>query len=245
LKTGEWERRDGHLVRVWKCSNPHCPHKQAEEAPFTAPITHRPAVLYFDIETAPHSVLTFDLKVPSKYISVSNLVKERFILCWAAGWLDEWMPGSEYQKLYSSCITGGHALEADDKTILKDLFDMIDRADYVVGHNSDNFDIKMANWRFKVHDIGMPYLYKQIDTLKLSRKYYKPPSHGLDFLAPCMGGEKKMHMEWDDWKEIVTHGDSERLRKMEEYCRGDVRNGITAFQSMTKDIEASGRKVFK
>jgi hypothetical protein len=49
----------------------------------------------------------------------------------------------------------------------------------------------------------------------------------------------------DDWKQICNSGDPASLRKMEKYCRGDIRNGVLVYKEFEKWITASGKALYR
>ena len=57
----------------------------------------------------------------------------------------------------------------NDLELAKRLWDVLDGADLIVGHNIDKFDIRKMNTRFLVHGLPPPSPYKTCDTLKLSK----------------------------------------------------------------------------
>jgi len=224
-------------VRVWIC---RCGEKQAEEPPQDSGT--KPAILYFDIERAPGLAYYYDRKVQGGYISTHMLKEEPFIICFAAAWYND---ADEFQKVESYCMTTDEAGAKSDRRILKELWGMMNRADWIVGHNVDGFDIKKVNNRFLQLGMNLPYMYRTVDTLKLSRKYFPFESNGLDYIAVRLGGRPKIDIHFDDWKRIVETGDNATLDKAEMYCRGDVREGMGVFKHMRRVIESSGRKVIK
>lgn len=240
-KTPDTKLVDGQRVRIWQC---RCGHRQSEEPLQIARV--KPKILYFDVERAPGVAYYYDRKVRGGYISTDFLKDEPFIICWAAAWLDV---GTEFQYVISAAVSCAESLAgakgAGDRRILKELFKLLDCADYVVGHNVDGFDLRKINNRFIQLDMGLPYQFKTIDTLKLSRKYFPFESNGLDYISVKLGGRPKMEINFEDWKRIVETGDSLTLQKAENYCRGDVREGIGIFESMVKTIESSGRKIIR
>lgn len=237
LKTNKTAIVDGFRVRVWKCGRLTCPHEQAEESPFVKQ-EHSPKKLYFDIEFGLSKFLAFDRRVKGEWLSTESMIEEGHVLCFAAAWLDE---TDEFQYVHSYCVTQEESLRGDDSRILIELWSMLDRADYWVGHNSDQFDIKLVRYRFNKHGMGFPYKAKQIDSLKLARKYMKAPSYTLNDLT----GRGKQKMTLDDWIQIALTGSPEHLLKMENYCRNDVRIGATWFRELARYIEMSGDKVWK
>lgn len=236
LKTNKTAIVDGVRVRVWKCSNITCPHEQAEESPFLTQ-THAPKKLYFDIETGYDMFYNFGARVNSKYLPIDNLIREGYIICWAAAWLND---ADEFTYIISNCVTQAEALRHDDSRILAELWQMMDSADYWIGHNSDKFDIRRVRARFDVHGMGFPYKAKQKDSLKLIRKFEDRISNKLDYLT----GGGKQEMSRADWLAIADNGDPAALLKMETYCRHDVRIGADWFRNLVHNIEMSGEKVW-
>lgn len=202
-----------------------------------------PRVLYFDVETALMKVDMFNLYVPGKYISWKNIERHSYVICWAAAWV----PDDPARRLtvHSDSVTQREALRGDDRRALQGLWNLLDRADYVVGHNSNGFDIKKSNYRFIVNGMPAPTEYKQLDTLTMARKYFKSDSNALEFWSLRLGGEPKDDMDLDDWKRICLDGDPASLRKMERYCRGDVREGVGVYRKFKSWIESSGKKVYR
>jgi len=239
-KKNLWSKTDKKIDgrRVWICRN--CKHEQAEEPPQGLQL--KPRVLYFDIETALMKTFNFSLFVPGKYINPDAIAEQSFVICWAAGWLAE---SGAFQYIYSDCVSQDEAVAGDDKRVLQNLWKMQDSADYVAGHNSKAFDVKIVNYRYFMNKIPAPYEFKQVDSLKMAREHFKAPSNKLDEWLKALGGEGKHEMCFDDWKQIAIDGNPERLLKMEMYCRNDVRGGIGVLNEITAWIESSGRKVYK
>lgn len=239
LKPGEHERWtviEGAKVRQFRCGK--CNELQADEKPFEG---QKPKVLYLDIETALMDVALFNLRVYSKYIRPDWVVTHSFIICWAAAWLGE----DEFLPVMSDRVREDEARTRRDKRCLEWLWELMESADYVVGHNSDQFDIKKLHYRFTANGMGLPYKYKQIDTLKLARKYYAAESNKLDEWIKVFGGKLKHDMNDEDWMDVLKTGNHETLQKMDNYCRNDVRSGAMVFQKFREEIEGRGDKIFK
>jgi len=118
----------------------------------------------------------------------------------------------------------------------------MDDADIVIGHNSDKFDIRKLNTRFLLHDYGVPRKYRQLDTLKISRKYFSFESNKLDFINARIGNLPKHEMELSDWINICLNGDQRTLDKMARYNIGDVREGKKAYLKMKDWVVPFPRK---
>jgi DNA polymerase III epsilon subunit-like protein len=106
---------------------------------------------------------------------------------------------------------------------METLWDMINEADIVVGHNGDNFDVKTMNARFAVHGIEAPSSYRTVDTLKIARRKFRFASNKLDYLGKILGVGRKIETGgWKLWDDIVTHRDKKAFDKMVEYNIQDV-----------------------
>lgn len=221
---------------MWRCRN--CGHEQKEVQPQGLKIP--PKIFYFDIERAPGEAYYYDRKVD--YIPTHMLKEQPFIICWAGAWLDR---DCDFQYVYSQRLRSDEAMQKDDRRIMTGLRECLEVADYVVGHNVAGFDVKKVNNRFLQLGIPAPAMYKTIDTLKLSRKYFPFESNGLDYISVKLGGHPKIEIHWDNWKGIVETGDPQLLDKAEMYCRGDVREGVGIFCKMNEWIEGTGKVLYR
>lgn len=211
-----------------------CGHVQAETPPF---IRQKPKILYFDIETALTQVEIFSLFIPNKFISWKNIKQKSFVVSWAAMWYGK-------KEVVSAAVTPKEAKAGNDKRILQALWELMDSADYVAGHNSKKFDTKFVNYRFLKNGITAPLEYKDIDTLTLAKKYFRNDSNALEHWSLDLGGSAKDDMELEDWKR-VAQGDEKAIRKMETYNRGDVRNGIVILEKFIEWSHEQGGRLFK
>lgn len=166
--------------------------------------------LFFDIETSPNLVFSWNVGHEVR-IGHDNIVKERAIICICYKY-----EGSD--KVYSLTWNKG-----DDKKMLEKFASVINTADEVIGHNSDNFDIKWVRTRCIYHGISMTHDIKSIDTLKASRGKFRFNSNKLDYLGKYLGvGEKMDTGGFDLWKDIILKNSRKALNKMVDYCKQDV-----------------------
>lgn len=217
-----------------------CGHKQLEVPPQGLKIP--PKILYLDIETALMNVYIYDLKVKG-YINKRYIKENSFVINWAAAWLDK---DYRYTHIMTAVVTPEEARNRDDKRIIERIWSLMEKADYIAGHNSDRFDIKVLKWRFLVNDMGFPRESKRLDSFKLSGKETRPPSRGLEYLATTLGYNGKRGLCDEEWMTIVndkTDDDTKAklLRKANRYCRGDVAEGVNTLRRYAKAIESSGR----
>jgi DNA polymerase elongation subunit (family B) len=165
--------------------------------------------LYFDIEVSPNIGFFWN---PGTKISIGHdsIIQERAIMCICWKWEGE-------KKV--------HSLEWDkgnDKKLLQNFIKIINEADEVIGHNGDNYDIKWLRTRCLIHRIPAFPKYQTLDTLKLSRKYFRFNSNKLDYISKITGGDGKTKTEYSWWKQIVLFNDQTAMNKMVKYCKKDV-----------------------
>ena len=99
-----------------------------------------------------------------------------------------------------------------------------EKADVLIGHNLDAFDVKHIRTRCIYLGIQFPNRISTIDTLKLARRNFKFNSNKLDYLAQFLGvGEKEETGGIELWKQIVLHNNKEALKKMISYCENDIK----------------------
>lgn len=146
----------------------------------------------------------------------------------------------ENMRVMSDVITTDEAKKQNDKRTLSGLWDLMNRADVLVGHNIKSFDTKKAHLRFLLNKMGAPDLsVKQIDTLSLAKKYFKNDSNSLGYWLERLGKSSKDKMNSEDW-DLCKTGDERTLRKMRRYNKQDVRGGAEVFLEFRKYIESGG-----
>jgi hypothetical protein len=203
-----------------------------------------PKILYLDIETALMSVDIYDLYIPNKRITKDAIERNKFVINWAAAWVEN----GTYKikgKILSGVCTQKEAKKQNDKRILQPLFDLMDESDYICGHNVQGFDVKILKWRFLYHGMGYPSASKIVDTFKLSGAG-RPESRGLDYLLRALGHNGKRHeLDLSQWREIVHKGTPALLAKSDRYCRADVRGGVDLLREYAHAEEQGGRVLFR
>lgn len=236
-KTGKWITIDGKQRRQMQC---RCGHIQLELPPVEAKIP--PKVLYFDIETSTSRMVldVFSMRVKTGWLDWHDIEKPFYVICWSAAWVTDKAP-----VILSDAVTGYEAKRRKDKRCLQGLWDLMDSADYVVGHNSIGFDVKMVNTRFLLNGMGTPQDFRQVDTYRIARTRFRPESQALAYWSKLLGGNPKDKMCREDWDECNL-GNEKAIKKMLHYNKGDVREGVNVLKKMLAHIEGNGRQtVFK
>lgn len=237
IKVGE----DMIKVRQWLCGNRNCSHLQAEEQPY---IVRNPRILYFDIETSKMTVemRTFNLRMYRKYLDWADIKKPPFLLCWTAAWIP-----SDDSPIHAMTghVTSWEAKRRNDKRCISELWELMDEADFLVGHNVKSFDTKVIHSRFLFNQLSAPDLFvKQIDTLSIAKKYFRNDSNTLGYWLKRFGKDPKDDMCSEDWDECEA-GNEKALRKMQKYNKRDVLGGIEVFMEFKHYIESGGGRLYK
>lgn len=107
----------------------------------------------------------------------------------------------------------------NDKLLVNELWNLIDEANIVCGHNSRRFDDKMANYFFIKHDMTPPSPYKPFDTLQTVRKYFKFNRNNLDYLGKVLVGEGKTEITYGDVWEDLLEGNKKEKKKASDLMK--------------------------
>lgn len=175
-----------------------------------------PKILLFDIETLPVEAYVWGLWDQNVGL---NMIKEDWsVLSYAAKWYGE-------DEIYYKDVKGQRDVR-DDKKVCQSLWKLLDEADYVVGHNSDAFDVKKMNARFALNGLKPPSSYRRLDTLKMAKKHFKFTSNKLEYLTDklCVKYKKLKHNKFPGfsmWSECMKKN-PEAFAAMEEYNKYDV-----------------------
>lgn len=172
------------------------------------------SVILLDIETSPiigYSWSQFDtniLKVieNSKILSVAwKELGEDNLVCKTISDYKTYTPG-----------------KVDDRLLVEEVWDVLDKADIVIAHYGDAFDLKKLNSRFVWHGLKAPSAYKTVDTKKVASKYFKFDSNSLNNLGSYLNlGQKVENGGFDLWVRCLD-GDKEAWEMMRRYNAQDV-----------------------
>lgn len=172
----------------------------------------QPRILIFDLETAPNTADVWQFW--NQNIGATQLLKDGYIMAYAAKWL------GEDKVFYKETRT------ENDKALVRSLAKLIDKADIVVGHNGDRFDMGWLRFRAAVHGIAPWSPVKVVDTYKASKKEFYSPSHRLEYLARMFGCSPKLkHSKFPGhslWTACRFDKNPEAWEEMKEYNIQDV-----------------------
>jgi len=172
-----------------------------------------PRVLVWDVErsTFEHTARYYELKQRNLYLKPDKITQEWVLLGAAWGWLDD----------NAISVVSVHPEDPmNDYGVVKHLHSALERADVLLGHNSDAFDLKTFNTRALFHGFRPIAPKKKIDTLKIARKYFKFTSNKLSYIADYLGVDAKDASP--DWNAIIE-GCPDEIRYMRKYNKQDVK----------------------
>ena len=173
-----------------------------------------PKILIVDIETSPIKAFTWGLW--KQNIQPRQIIQDWFMIGWAAKWLFE-------DEVHSGYVTPKEAKEGIDKSIQKELWHLLDKADMVIAHNAKKFDVPRIDTRLFLNGHNPPSPYQVIDTLYYYRKQFAISSNKLDYINQIMLIPGKVETGgFQLWVDCLD-GKQEALDKMEEYNINDVK----------------------
>lgn len=110
-----------------------------------------------------------------------------------------------------------------DKTLIENFIKELNKANQIVAHNGDRFDLKWLRTRAILHGLYMAPRYETIDTLKIAKSQFNFASNKLDELGKFLGLGQKIHTDYSLWDRICQEKSEEALNDMVTYCDQDVR----------------------
>lgn len=166
-------------------------------------------VLILDIETKPAQAYVWRA-YGEQNIGVEQIIDPGGIICVGAKWLGgkETFLFSEWEHGYNEMLINVH--------------DMMSEADAVITYNGDKFDLPKLQGAFLLQGLDSPPPATSIDVVKVVRKlgYFV---NRLAFIGPFLGvGAKIKHEGFDLWVKVMD-GNGPAQRRMEKYCKQDVK----------------------
>lgn len=188
--------------------------RSLNSAAVQVPDSYGPNVLVLDIETAP--ILANVWRLFKENVGLNQIREDWYIMSWAAKWL-----GSD-EVYYQDVRDCG----LDDKGILQQLWVLLDKADWVITHNGDRFDLPKIRARMLIQGLTPFSPVKSIDTCKAAKKAFGFTSNKLEYLSNklCPEHQKSSHSKFPGfnlWKECIK-GNTEAWDEMRDYNIDDV-----------------------
>ncbi len=172
-------------------------------------MTDKPKVLILDIETRP--ALAYVWRMWKQNVAPVQLVQPTDILCVGMKWLGEketvvmsvWQHGSE--------------------GMAREVHSWLQEADAVITYNGDKFDLPKLTTLFIKHDLKLPGPVTSIDLFKTVKYKMGLDFNSLQHVSKFLGvGQKVKHEGFELWLKVLE-GDPSAQKRMERYCRGDIR----------------------
>lgn len=194
--------------------------------------------LFYDIETS-LSIGTFWRPSWRTRITYEQVIHHSRVICISYAWETDLIDARERAKQNGENPTT--AMEevvqslrwdrGDDQMMLKQFAVIADRADEMIAHNGDRFDMKhLATRCVKLGVDWNPY-NATYDTLKRCRGDFNFPSNRLNDVAEFLGVPGKTKTKYDWWKKITIAAFIDRtfdeeydgyMDEMVFYCNRDV-----------------------
>lgn len=150
-----------------------------------------PKILFYDIETTPIRVWTFQFG--KQYLNHKSQVRgDRLeIVTISYGWEDS----EDVKTLVWDPV------QQNSAEMITEFDKIVEKADICIGKNSDRFDVKHINTQRFYHKLKpRPDWSKTSDDVeKQLRKHFWLPSYSLDYFSNMLGLGGKDKMVFDDW----------------------------------------------
>jgi hypothetical protein len=168
-------------------------------------------ILIIDIETRPNLAWCWGLW--DQNVALNQIEQVGSVISWAAKW------HKQKNVMFASDHHDGH------DEMIKQVWELLDEADVVVGYNSKAFDMKHLNREFLTAGLPPPSPWVDIDLLSVVKQKFKFVSNKLDFVVRELGiGSKTQHNGFDLWLGCMKE-DPKSWALMKKYNCQDV--GIT------------------
>ena len=177
--------------------------------------------LFYDLEVSPGVYWAWR---PGYNINLSykNQLKEAAIICVSYRW--------EGEKKIHTLVWDK---KQNDSALVKKFIKILESADEICGHNSDQFDLKWVRTRAIKHGYSMSPDFVAYDTWKEAKKLFRFDSGSLDYISKYLGVSKKKETGGSDlWVDVVFNKSKAALLKMVDYCEGDVVSQSEVFAKM-------------
>lgn len=176
----------------------------------------KPRIISFDLEVSPALGYFYP---PTWETRVLKAVSRQKLMSFA------WQVVGE-KKIHSMNLSqtkGYKKNPQDDKELSKELHKVLSSGDILLGQNSDQFDVKMANYFFIMNDLEPVPPTKYIDTKKIAKRYFRFMNNTLDNLGEELGFGGKTETTYADlWVPAFLEGDKKAWKMMDKYCKNDV-----------------------
>lgn len=184
-----------------------------------------PNILVIDIERQSGLADGFwEGKQYQSWLPDTRLIEPPRTICFAHQWLGgktkfvaEW--DAKLEQDDTSWTPGGGHLQMVEKA-----YDLFDEADYVVGWNSKNFDIKHLNTAFLFYGLGRPSPHIDIDLMLQIKRATNPWAKSMGFISKVRGMEGKDYIAPETWRALRFGTQLEQRRARREFKTYNIRD---------------------
>lgn len=185
--------------------------KEVEE---NNPVQGVPKVLVFDIETSQMFLGGFQLF--NQNFSLDQIEQDWKLISFSAKWMGE-------DEVFYYDIS-----DMSEREVLVELWNLLDQADFVLGHNVARFDVKRVKARMLINGIKPFSPVRTLDTLQYAKQYFGFTSNRLAYLTHtlCKRFKKSSHEKFHGyslWSEFIK-GNKEAIDEMREYAILDTQS---------------------
>lgn len=184
---------------------------------------YQPKILFFDIETAPLRIFAWK----TWQTDAIKVERDWYMLSWSA----KWHNGSQTTKCLAD-YDGYFPASENDKELVTELWGMFEKADIVVGHNVDRFDIRKTNTRAILNGLMPTSPFKTVDTLKVAKRYFAFSSNRLDALGEALGVGRKVKTGGFELWNACMNGEPKAWERMKRYNAQDVKLLIKVYHAL-------------
>lgn len=172
------------------------------------------STLIYDIETSPMVGATWNVYETD----LLNIYQYGQVLSVAWSWVGR-------QGVYVMAqpdFDGYKPGKVNDKEIVKFIHELFNKADCIVAHNGDNYDVRYCNARFMYYQLDPPTPYVTYDTKKAAKRIGRFPTNKLNDIGKYLGlGQKERTGGYDLWEDCMN-GDMRAWARMKKYNKQDV-----------------------
>lgn len=197
------------------CSSPSLKGKSVDD--------FNPKILVIDIETM--AAQAYVWRLFKENVGLEQIIDPGGVICFGYQWLGDPKIG------FMSDWEHGH------DAMIEKAYELLSEADAVVGFNHKKFDIPHLWTEFITAGYkSPPPIQTNIDLLQVAKSKFRFLSNRLGFIGPHLQvGAKIKHEGFELWVKVKA-GDKVARRKMEKYCKQDVRMTGNLYNKMAPYI---------
>ncbi len=186
----------------------------------------KPRIISFDLEVSPALGYFYP---PTWETGILKVMERQKLMSFAWQVVGE----KKIQAMNMSQMSGYKKNPRDDRLLAIELHKVMSSADILLGQNSDQFDVKMANYFFIMNDLEPIPPTKYIDTKKIAKRYFRFANNTLDNLGEELGFGGKTEVKHSDiWTNCFLQGDKKAWKMMDIYCKNDVEKTTNIYLKM-------------